>query len=813
MDTTSEQVDGDKVFTREAYSELLKRLEKAEGKLEKAKTRAQATMQEIWQLDHRLKEEEERANKAEAQLAEMLGTSQGTSILTDEADEWSRARLDGLRIQLHEAEVRAQEAERKLDGVSSSAGVFSEQLSEIQLRLREAEEKALDWEERFHRSQELASQSEASIELQNELTLKIADLEGQLTHARELELELEEARARVASLEASLASVPNNGEDGPHDRELMAHHRERLELAEERVSLLERKATHAEEKVVVLEKELEHSQNSYEELRQRFTQAAAVDAEHRLQLHKAQEALALAEARASQAPSSMQGALSLNLSDDAMHAKIQEAQKKTREAELKAGQAELQLQKAIASLKEYEQRANESDRETQRLAFQDSLTGLPNLNLIRQYLDFTVKQVQRYQRASALLILDLDRFKLINDAMGMKAGDDLLVQVAERLQNAIRESDALGRRGEDEFLILLSELVTGDDSVTEEQKTHMIRQSIAIVVNRISEGLSRPFVVQGQKFYVRASIGVSICPNDADSAQAMLEHADCAVGHAKESGRGRCVFYNSELHKRQERRLAMDSQLRLALERGEFSLVYQPILEVAKGKGHVVGVEALVRWNHRMEGLLSPHQFLPAAEESGAIVPLGYWVFRQACWQLRQWLSAGANLFMAINVSTRQMMQADLAEVILGSVEEFGLQPGLICIEIAEGTSIEEVDLVEKAVTNLGRVGVRVSIDDFGSGYHSLSRLDLQHLQFLKVAPELVAGVQQDKVKANLCEGAIRLAQTLELKPLAEGVETMAQAKFLSKIGCPFMQGFYLHEPVQASEITNLLAERRVWKF
>ena len=457
-----------------------------------------------------------------------------------------------------------------------------------------------------------------------------------------------------------------------------------------------------------------------------------------------------------------------------MTGKLQEAYKRVREAEMKAGQAELQLQKAIVSLKEYEQRANESDRETQRLAFQDSLTGLPNLNLIRQYLDFTVKQVQRYNRASALLVVDLDRFKLINDSMGMKAGDELLMRVAERLQTAIRESDALGRKGEDEFLILLSELFTGDESATPEQKTHMIRQNIAIVVNRISECLSRPFTIQGQKFYVRASIGVSICPNDADTSQAMLEHADSAMYHAKESGRGRCVFYNSELHKRQERRLSMDSQMRLAMERGEFLLLYQPIIEIVKGKGQMVGVEALLRWNHRMDGMLAPASFLSVAEETGVIVQLGQWVCRQACWQLRQWLSLGANMFVAFNISTRQMLQADLAEVILGSVEEFGLQPGLVFVEISEGSNIEEVDLIERVVSSLGKAGIRIAIDDFGVGYSSISRLDLQNIQFLKIDPSLVVGSQTDKYKANICEAAVRLAQSLEIKPLAEGVETLA---------------------------------------
>jgi diguanylate cyclase (GGDEF)-like protein len=962
MDTTTEQTDDDRVLTEKAFRDLEKRLLKAEDKLAKAKTRAQATMQEIWQLDVKLKEEEDRANKAEARLAELLkngapaaetlseGTppaapghaaeagdpgelldeiaeltrqleaaeleaaraadleaemeilrdqlqaSQGALPVADPAAEQARdaleemrleleqarselagrpdpelaqARMDGLRIALHEAEERAKEAERKLGELDSSASIFSQQLADIQSKVREAEERALDWEERFHRSEERAVLAEAAAaepeELQSELQgqleglrARIAELEEEVCRWRtaaesgpseqaasaeleqelgrlrlelaeahekilqtapsgsdpdtiaDLQARLEEALARSAEWEARAAEVG----DAQADSEALEQYKERLALAEERSELLRQKADQAADKLAAIQSGMQESEIERQELRNRLSRAEALLADSEEKLRKALTAAANAS---SESQGSGVVGISLNAGSDeqvrGLEAKLQEAYKRVREAEMKAGQSDLQLQKAIVSLKEYEQRANESDRETQRLAFQDALTGLPNLNLIRQYLDFTVKQVQRYGRASALLVVDLDRFKLINDSMGMKAGDELLMRVAERLQTAIRESDALGRKGEDEFLILLSELFTGDDSVSPEQKTQMIRQNIAIVVNRISECLSRPFSIQGQKFYVRASIGVSICPNDADTSQAMLEHADSAMYHAKESGRGRCVFYNTELHKRQERRLAMDSQLRLAMERGEFLLLYQPIIEITKGKGQIVGVEALLRWNHRMDGLLQPAQFLPVAEETGVIVQLGQWVCRQACWQLGRWLSQGANLFVAFNVSTRQMLQADLAEVILASVEEFGLQPGLVFVEIAEGSNVEEVDLIERVVTSLGKAGIRTAIDDFGVGYSSLSRLDLQHIQFLKIDPSLIAGSQQDKNKANICEAAVRLAQSLQINALAEGVETLAQARFLSKVGCQFMQGFYLQEPCPADEMTRILAEKRVWKF
>jgi diguanylate cyclase (GGDEF)-like protein len=941
MDTTTEQTGDDTVLSEKAFRDLEMRLLKAEDKLAKAKTRAQATMQEIWQLDNKLKEEEDRANKAEARLAEFapggfpLGgedtigaPSNDQSVLLEQIAELTRqlqlaefeaaraqdlefeltglreqmeaggqpsanheggleelrreleevraqrdarpepelaqARLDGLRIALHEAEEKALDAERKLRELDSSANVFSAQLADIQSKVREAEERAMDWEERFHRSEERAVRAEEgsgggghemislhehvaelerqvehwksaaqsasggegggdSLELNEELArlrLELIETRGKLIdqelelggdpdQVAQLQAQLEEALARAAELESRVPGVEGEG-----DPEELAQYKERLNLAEQRAELLRQKAEQAADKLAGIQQGMQESEIERQDLKNRLARAESMLYENEEKLRKALAGQAQAEERLASSSSSSGGiGISLGGGDEAMAGKLQEAYKRVREAEMKAGQADLQLQKAIVSLKEYEQRANESDRETQRLAFQDSLTGLPNLNLIRQYLDFTVKQVQRYGRASALLVVDLDRFKLINDSMGMKAGDELLMRVAERLQTAIRESDALGRKGEDEFLILLSELFTGDDTVSADQKTHMIRQNIAIVVNRISECLSRPFSIQGQKFYVRASIGVSICPNDAETSQAMLEHADSAMYHAKESGRGRCVFYNNELHKRQERRLSMDSQMRLAMERGEFLLLYQPIIEIVKGKGQVVGVEALLRWNHRMDGLLAPASFLSIAEETGVIVQLGQWVCRQACWQLRQWLSAGANMFVAFNVSTRQMLQADLAEVILASVEEFGLQPGLVFVEIAEGSNIEEVDLIERVVSSLGKAGIRIAIDDFGVGYSSLSRLDLQHIQFLKIDPSLIAGSQTDKNKANICEAAVRLAQSLEIKPLAEGVETLAQAKFLAKIGCNFMQGYHIQEPASAEEITRILTEKRVWKF
>lgn len=738
------------------HSQAEARIEELEQQLEEAATVAEEATQAQEAAESRGDEVAELSQQLEAAQRRITELEQQLAVSGDEEAHIEQLQalqsriveLEDSELALHEAEERARIAEEKLGSLGDSAGKFEEQLREIQEKFRQAEERALDWEEKFHRSEERLAEAQAQ-----------------------------------------------SGGDSGVVKEQLSQLRERIDLANERNQLLQAKAEQQEERAALAEGQLNEFKNR------------AVRAESLV--HEAQEKLRQAEIRARE---SAQASAGVDVRATEVEAAIHDARKRVREAEQRANETEVKLAKAIKKLKEYEQRANESDRETQRLAFQDSLTGLPNLNLIRQYLEFTVKQVTRYGRASALLVVDLDRFKLINDAMGFKAGDELLMRVSERLQGAIRESDALGRRGEDEFLILLSELFTGEANLPDQQKAEIIRRNIAIVVDRVTEGLARPFTIQGQKFYIRATIGVSVCPNDAETAQQMLEHADSAMYHGKESGRGKCVFYNTDLHRRQERRLAMDSQLRLAMEKGEFELYYQPILEVVKGKASMVGVEALLRWNHRLEGLLKPDTFLPAAEESGLIVHLGQWVCQQACWQLGQWLQQGLRIFVSVNVSTRQMLQADLAETILASVQQFNLPPELMFVEIAEGVNVEQVDLVENVVAQLGAAGIRIAIDDYGSGYSSLSRFDLNHTKILKIDDRLVRGCPKDKQSTHICTAAVSLAQSLGLRPLAEGVENAGQAKFFSKLGCQFMQGFYFQEPCTPDVITRLAAEKKTWK-
>ncbi len=777
-------------------AELESTLEKTQERLKKARSQAQETMRELWQMDVKLERAEARATEAEeklqsggvrsdngrvaeleqeleqvrSQLDQMESAPTEPSVDYEARMEEAERRADlaesrlaeleeqqsaevpeEVKIALHEAEEKARLAEEKLYALQATATNFEDQLREVQDKVREAEADASQWEQKFHRSEERVK------EVEREAASGDSSFMSQQVNQLKERLDLSNERAELI-------------------KQRCAGFEDRAQMAEERAKTLEEQLKSAQEKSLSAERDLDEYKRQIEDLKAQATP-------------------------------------SVSLSNDSVESRLQEVWAKVREAETRANQAEVALAKAASRLKEYEQRANESDRETQRLAFQDTLTGLPNLNLMRQYLDFTVKQVGRYGRASALLVVDLDRFKLINDAMGFKAGDELLMRVSERLQAAIRESDALGRRGEDEFLILLSELHIGDEQLPEAKRREVIEQNIAIVVRRVTEGLARPFVIQGQKFYIRASIGVSVCPQDAESAQQMLEHADSAMYHAKETGRGKCVFYNTDLHRLQERRLTLDNQLRVAMEKGEFELYYQPIVEVSKNRATMVGVEALLRWNHRLEGLLYPDYFLPTAEESGLIVHLGKWVCKQACWQLSQWIQRGLRIFVSINVSTRQMLQADLAETFLSSVQDFALPPELLFVEIAEGVNAERADLVENVVSSLGSAGIRIAIDDFGLGYSSLSRFNLNHTKILKVDASIVGGCPKEKQSVNICTAAVSLAQSLGLRPLAEGVENNAQAKFLAKLGCQFMQGYFFQEPCKPEEITKIAAEKRVWKI
>ncbi|MBI3925121.1 MAG: EAL domain-containing protein [Armatimonadetes bacterium] len=784
----------------QALAQAQERIRELEGRLAEA---AQPAAQEVEERARRaeervqeLEEAEERARRAEERLRELEEAEERARLAEERVRELEEAGpAEDRTRELEEAAERARLAEERVRELEEAgpAEDHTRELEEAEARARQAEERVQELQAQLEagtgdptdgaalaETLDRAEKAEARAWLAEE---KLREFEEAAARPPEADGQLEEARRKVERLEAELDKLKDAGVGGD-------------EMLQDRLRQFKEKAAFSQEKLELLEERLEQFKERAERARE------------------FEERLRAAEQRAVKSGEEL-----VTAEEKLRHSelKVMESQERQREAELRCHQHEVALKKVEDKLGDYEKRAQESDRETQRLAFQDSLTGLPNLNLIKQYLDFTVKQVVRYGRPAALLVLDLDRFKVINDAMGFKAGDELLVRVSERLQAAIRESDALGRRGEDEFLVLLSELNLGGEAgggPASHHQVEYVRRNVEMVVSRVVESLSRPFTVQGQKFYIRASIGISLCPGDSETAQQMLEHADSAMYHAKETGRNRYQFYTTDLHQKQERRLTLDVQLRHALEKAEFQLYYQPIVQFQKGnRAKMIGAEALIRWNHRIEGLLEPSYFLPIAEETGLIVPIGQWVVQEACWQLNQWLTEGLSIFVSINLSPRQLLQADLAETIIRTMSDSQIPPEALFVEIQEDVNILNPDLMDNVINELGGAGVRIAIDDFGTGFSSLTRFNLAHTRILKIDPSIIAGCAHHPQSASICSAAVNLGKSLGLLPLAEGVESAAQAKYITKVGCELAQGFLFSPAVPAQQLSALYRENREWRF
>ncbi len=430
----------------------------------------------------------------------------------------------------------------------------------------------------------------------------------------------------------------------------------------------------------------------------------------------------------------------------------------------------------------------ERAQELQRKASQDELTGLANLPHLRQVLDFNLQQVLRYGRTSALLLIDLDRFRIINEALGFRAGDELLVQVAARLATTVRGSDLLARKGEDEFLILLSEL--NDPGQSE------------LVAQRVLNLLHAPFTVQSLPLHVGASVGISLAPKDAQATFEMLEHADAALFHAKEGGRGRFCVYSEGLQERLRRRLLVETHLHEALERNQFRLLYQPIVDLTTRD--VVGVEALLRWTDETLGPVEPGEFIPVAEESGLIVPIGDWVLRECCGQMKSWKEAGVDVFVDVNLSRRQLLHADMAVSFLQTVREAELEGRDLVVDVSEDHYTSD-PRVRSVLAELGQGGVRIAIDDFGTGLSSLKSIRLSTTKILKLDRTFVAGIPENRQYLSICVAVVKLAESLNMRSLAEGIESEKQFEYLRKNDCHLGQGFYFSPPVPPEEIAPLV--------
>ncbi len=433
-----------------------------------------------------------------------------------------------------------------------------------------------------------------------------------------------------------------------------------------------------------------------------------------------------------------------------------------------------------------------AEKEIERLAYHDALTGLPNRLRFEDRLDLALSLAQRHDYMVALLFLDLDRFKVINDSLGHKMGDLLLRKVAERFQGMIRDTDTLARLGGDEFIWLLSKVRSP--------------QSAARVADKVLELFQQPFLLGGREVYVTASIGISIYPEHGANAEALVKNADIAMYRAKQSGRNTYQFYNRGALSSGWEELALETALRRGLERGEFVAYFQPL--VSLGDGRIFGAEALLRWRHPERGLIQPSAFIGLAEETGLIVSLGNIALRQACREARSWAphGSGTPLRVSVNLSARQLEQEGLSSEVSRVLEDTGLSADLLDLEITESVAMKNVERTVIALKELKDLGARITLDDFGTGYSSLSYLKKFPIDTIKLDQSFVRDLTQDPNDAAIARAAIVMAHELKLRIIAEGVETEEQLDFLTAHGCDALQGYLYSPAVPAEEYRALLA-------
>ncbi|MBI3916528.1 MAG: EAL domain-containing protein [Betaproteobacteria bacterium] len=439
----------------------------------------------------------------------------------------------------------------------------------------------------------------------------------------------------------------------------------------------------------------------------------------------------------------------------------------------------------ISAFKEYETRL-------QFLAHHDALTHLPNRVQFQDRCKEAFLRANRHGKPVGVLFIDLDRFKAINDSLGHAMGDGLLQSVAERLKQCVREIDTVARTGGDEFIILLDEMKESQDAAT--------------VAEKLLVALSKPFTLGDHDLVISASIGISCYPEDGGDTQILLKNADAAMYSAKKQGRNTYRFFSAEMNAHALETLVLTNQLRQALERNELLLHYQPRIDLATGR--ITGVEALIRWQHPERGLIPPIRFIPLAEETGLIVPIGEWVLKTACTQMRAWQDAGMPRFvMAVNLSVRQLEHAGLVQRIASVLRETGLNADSLELEVTESMVMRDSEGSVKLLAELHALGIALAIDDFGTGYSSLSYLKRFPIDYLKVDQSFVRGIPVDADDVAITRTIIAVAKSLELRLIAEGIETQEQLAFLKAEGCEEGQGYLFSKPLAAKDLERLLNE------
>lgn len=451
------------------------------------------------------------------------------------------------------------------------------------------------------------------------------------------------------------------------------------------------------------------------------------------------------------------------------------------------------LEREVDEREQVEEVLREQQQSLRRMAHHDALTGLPNRLLLTDRLSQSIVRAERHPALQAVIFIDLDHFKQINDSLGHTAGDELLKAVASRLLTCVRHEDTVARLGGDEFILLLEQLK--DINAV----TRLAEEILATFVT--------PFEVDGRSFSVSASVGISLYPNDGDNPETLLRNADAAMYRAKAEGRSAFRFYSAEMTEQARNRLTIGAELNQAIDKGQLELYFQP--QFALLSGSVIGAEALLRWNHPANGLMLPSTFIPIAEESALINRIGVWVLHQACRQLRAWQDAGLEDFqLAINLSGREVWNNPLLENVDRTLAETGCSPHMLELEITEGFLVQQPEQARKLMRELRSRGISVAIDDFGTGYSSLSYLKEYPISKLKIDRSFVSDLLDDEDDQSIVRAIIAMGHSLDLTIIGEGVETAVQADFLRREGCDQVQGYLYARPMPEREFEDFLRTR-----
>ena len=430
-----------------------------------------------------------------------------------------------------------------------------------------------------------------------------------------------------------------------------------------------------------------------------------------------------------------------------------------------------------------------SEEEIKQLAYRDHLTGLPNLRHFNEQLNHSINMANRTEKIFSIMFLDLDSFKMINDTMGHNIGDELLKQVARRLVNTLRKSDIVARIGGDEFIVMI-------ENIKDENE-------IKIVADKILGCFTHPFLLNNQEFFVTTSIGIAVYPTDGNDADKLMKNADIAMYRAKQRGKNQYVFCTPGMKTKASRTMKLTSDLYRALEKNEFELYYQP--QVNCNTNEIVGLEALIRWNHPELGMVYPGEFISIAEQNGLIISIGEWVIQTACRQNKAWQDAGyAPIRIGVNISVQQLQNADIVNQVKDILRETDLDPQYLELEITENIAMSHKRYLE-TINALKDLGIKIAIDDFGTQYSSLNYLKQLSVDRIKIAMPFIQGISENPKDEAITKTIIILAKSMEMNVIAEGVETRVQLEFLSQENCDEIQGYYFFKPMPSNELENLL--------